>query len=240
MKPISFYCRHRFGSGTEIDLRFDVTSPLTALVGPSGAGKTSILYVIAGLLRPDEGEICFGEHVFFSSARGVWLPPQRRRVALVFQDYLLFPHLTVAGNLRYGQRRRQHTGIDFDRVVDVLELRSLLDRPPRNLSGGERQRVALGRALLSNPELLLMDEPVTALDHELKDRILAYLQTAIAQWHIPTIYVSHSLADVRTLAHQVVTIDRGRLVSSSTSTAAEPERKFGPATIIEPNGAAGI
>jgi molybdate transport system ATP-binding protein len=214
VKPLSFWCRHRFRSGVKLEARFETVAPVTALVGPSGAGKTSVLYALAGLLRPQEGEIRFGEHVFFSSDSRVNLPPKRRRVAMVFQDYLLFPHLSVERNLRYGLVRHEKVGIEFDRVVDVLELRPLLDRPPGNLSGGEKQRVALGRALLSGPELLLMDEPVTALDEPLKERILAYLQRVIDEWHIPTIYVSHSLADVRRIATHIVIIERREVVAS--------------------------
>jgi molybdate transport system ATP-binding protein len=215
VKPLSVDCRHRFASGVTLDARFETSAPVTALVGPSGAGKTSVLYAIAGLLRPQQGEIRFGERVFFSSQQRVHIRPKHRRVAMVFQDYLLFPHLSVVQNLRYGLTRHDKVGIEFDRVVEVLELQPLLDRPPRNLSGGEKQRVALGRALLSGPELLLMDEPVTALDEGLKERILQYLQRVIDQWHIPTIYVSHSMADVRKIADHVVIIESGRVLISA-------------------------
>jgi molybdate transport system ATP-binding protein len=136
---------------------------------------------------------------------------------MVFQDHLLFPHMTVEGNLRYGQRhRRKRRAIEWDRVVEVLEIGALLRRYPRSLSGGERQRVALGRTLLSGPTLLLMDEPLASLDAELKARVLAYLERIVAQWQIPTLFVSHSQAEVRRLAGWVVVLQQGRVVSQGT------------------------
>ena len=137
---------------------------------------------------------------------------------MVFQDSLLFPHLTVEGNLRYGQRRRDKRGrmLDFARVVEVLEIGPLLQRYPRNLSGGERQRVALGRALLSGPELLLMDEPLASLDAPLRDRVLSYLDRAVAEWNIPTLFVTHAQAEVRRAAQWVVLLEKGRLVGAGT------------------------
>ena len=146
------------------------------------------------------------------------LPPEKRHVGVVFQDSLLFPHLTVEGNLRYGQRRRDKRGrmLDFARVVEVLEIGPLLQRSPRNLSGGERQRVALGRALLSGPELLLMDEPLASLDAPLRDRVLSYLERAVAEWNIPTLFVTHAQAEVRRAAQWVVLLEKGRLVGTGT------------------------
>jgi molybdate transport system ATP-binding protein len=137
---------------------------------------------------------------------------------VVFQDALLFPHLTVEANLRYGQRHRrfQKRAVDFHRVIEVLEIGGLLKRFPRNLSGGEKQRVALGRTLLSGPELLLMDEPMASLDAPLKTRILAYLERAVAEWDIPTLYVTHSQAEVRRAADRVVVMEKGRVVASGT------------------------
>ena len=137
---------------------------------------------------------------------------------MVFQDALLFPHLTVEGNLRYGERRRnkERRAIDFARVVEVLELGPLLQRYPRNLSGGERQRVATGRALLSSPELLLMDEPLASLDTSLRDRVLSYLERAAAEWNIPILFVTHAQAEVRRAAQWVVLLDKGRRVGAGT------------------------
>jgi molybdate transport system ATP-binding protein len=186
---------------------------VTAIVGPSGSGKTSILETIAGLLRPHSGAIEFGEQKWLDTRRGICKKPEQRRVGLVFQDHLLFPHLNVERNLRYGRgRRASSNSIEPRRVIEVLELGDLLERYPRNLSGGEKQRVALGRALLSDPEILLLDEPLAALDESLKDRILTYLERVVAEWHLPTLYVSHSAREVRRLAEQVIVLEQGRVV----------------------------
>jgi molybdate transport system ATP-binding protein len=217
MSLLSFHCRHRFPGGFELDLSFELEHPVTSLFGPSGAGKTSVLLVIAGFLRPQEGRVQLGGEMLLETARRICLPPERRRVGMVFQDHLLFPHLTVEANLRYGQRRRRNgRPIDFGRVVEVLEIGGLLRRYPRNLSGGERQRVALGRALLSSPELLLMDEPLASLDAALKTRILAYLQRVVDEWRIPTLFVTHSQAEVRRLASWVIVMERGRAIAGGT------------------------
>ena len=208
----------RYPAGFHLDVGFDVDRPFTALFGPSGSGKTSILNMIAGFLRPQQGTIRLGDRLLLDTARGVSLPPEKRHVGVVFQDSLLFPHLTVEGNLRYGQRRRDKRGrmLDFARVVEVLEIGPLLRRFPRNLSGGERQRVALGRALLSGPELLLMDEPLASLDAPLRDRVLSYLERAVAEWNIPTLFVTHAQAEVRRAAQWVVLLEKGRLVGTGT------------------------
>ena len=176
--PLSFSCQHRFASGFELDATFETDSPVTALFGPSGSGKTTVLSMIAGILRPLAGTIRLGERTLLDTSSGVCLPPERRQFGVVFQDQLLFPHLSVADNLRYGQRRSKSLAqsIAYGCVVEVLELGDLVNRFPRNLSGGERQRVALGRALLGSPQLLLMDEPLSAVDVALKDRILTYLE----------------------------------------------------------------
>src|SRR5262249_52865156 len=191
MSRLVFACRHRSPSGFVLDARFEAGDGTTALFGPSGSGKSTVLGLVAGILRPQSGVIRLADRVLVDTAAGVCLPPERRRLGLVFQDHLLFPHLTVAQNLRYGQRRRPARRIDFSRGVDILEVGGLLDRSPATLSGGQRQRVALGRALLRGPELLLMDEPLTALDEKLKERILTYLERAVGEWHIPTLFVSH-------------------------------------------------
>ena len=214
MTPLSFHCTHHYSTGFALDAAFTAEEPVTALVGPSGSGKTSVLYAVAGLLRPDAGRVALGDDTWLDTARGVCLPPERRHVGVVFQDHLLFPHLSVRRNLMYGHVRRDRGTIEPARVIEVLELGELLDRAPRNLSGGEKQRVALGRALLSSPRLLLMDEPLTALDEPLRDRVLAYLEQAIAEWHVPTIYVSHSAGEVRRLAGQAIVLKAGRVVAS--------------------------
>ena len=170
MPLLEFQCQHRFPSGFQLDVAFELDHRFTTLFGPSGAGKTTVLSIIAGFVRPRKGEC--GWKITRSWIR--WpvcaSPAQNRAVGVVFQDALLFPHLTVEANLRYGQRHRkaQKRAIDFRRVIEVLEIGGLLQRHPRNLSGGEKQRVALGRALLSGPELLLMDEPLASLDAPLR------------------------------------------------------------------------
>jgi molybdate transport system ATP-binding protein len=218
MALVELACRHRYTDGFELDAAFTLDRRFTALFGPSGSGKTSLLGMIAGILQPQAGTIRLAGRTVLDTAARVCLPPEKRRVGVVFQDGLLFPHLTVQRNLRYGARLRRdgHPALDFARVLEVLEIGGLLARYPQNLSGGERQRVALGRALLSGPELLLMDEPLAALDAPLAARILAYLERIVAQWEIPTLFVTHSQADVRRAADWVVVLDRGRVVATGT------------------------
>ena len=217
MSRLDFNCRHRFPSGFELDLAFEATELVTALFGPSGSGKTSVLGMIAGWLPPRFGRIRLGSRWLDDSTAGIHLPTERRQVGMVFQDHWLFPHMSVEANLGYGQRRRgSGPPIRFDRVAEVLELEELLSRYPGSLSGGERQRVALGRALLSNPELLLMDEPLAALDEALKLRILAYLERVVTEWNVPTLFVSHGQAEVRRFAQQVVVMERGRVVAEGS------------------------
>ena len=195
----------------DVDCRYSVT----AVYGPSGAGKTSLLNLVAGLLRPDEGEIELQGSPLFSTQRGIDLPPEKRRIGYVLQDDLLFPHMTVAANLRYGFERLAagQRRIDFDGIVDLLELRPLLERYPARLSGGERQRVALGRALLSSPHLLLMDEPLASLDQGLKSRIIPYLRYVRRELQIPILYVTHSVAEILELTGQVIVLQRGRVLA---------------------------
>jgi molybdate transport system ATP-binding protein len=216
MPVLSFDCQHIYPNGFHLEARFDVDHSFTALFGPSGSGKTSILNMIAGFLRPQSGSIRLGNRVLLDAARGICLPPERRHVGMVFQDALLFPHLTVEANLRYGQRRRGSQGVasDFARVIEVLELGPLVGRFPRNLSGGERQRVALGRAMLSGPQLLLMDEPLASLDAPLRDRVLSYLERAVAEWRIPILFVTHAQMEVRRAAQWVVLAEKGRIVGA--------------------------
>ena len=211
---LRFQARHRFAGGFALDATFESGNGITALFGPSGSGKTTILSILAGLLRPDAGCVSLNERVLLDTARHIHLPPERRSIGMIFQDHLLFPHLTVEANLRYGQRRRPTRQVDFDQLVDLLELRALLPRLPHSLSGGERQRTALGRAILRGPELLLMDEPLTGLDAALKDRILSYLARSVARWNIPTLLVSHDQADVRRLADHVIVIEAGRIIAA--------------------------
>jgi molybdate transport system ATP-binding protein len=202
-----------------LDAAFTLDAPVAALLGPSGSGKTSVLSATAGLRRPDAGRVRLGGDVLFDSASGVCLPPEARGVGYVFQDHLLFPHLSVRDNLLYGRRRRRRGArpIAFERVVEVLELGDTLDRPPHTLSGGQRQRVALGRALLSGPRLLLLDEPLASLDADLKSRVLDYVEQVLREWHVPTLYVTHAPAEAARLARQTVRLREGRVEAVETA-----------------------
>lgn len=227
MSILEFRCCHRFATGFELDVAFELTHRFNALFGPSGAGKSTILGILAGFLRPTEGLVRLQGRTLLDTSAGVCLAERARSMGVVFQDSLLFPHLSVEGNLRYGQRHRkvQQRAISFSRVVDVLEIGGLLARYPRNLSGGEKQRVALGRALLSGPEILLLDEPLAALDAGLRTKILAYLERVVAEWDLPALYVTHSQLEVRRAAEWVVVLGGGRLVGQGTPDDAltEPE-----------------
>jgi molybdate transport system ATP-binding protein len=206
-----FRCEHRYPDGFRLDAAFELEEGVTALFGPSGCGKSTILGIIAGVLRPERGMVRLGDRVLIDTSLGIDVPPEKRRVGIVFQDHLLFPHLSVEGNLRFGLKRGSSRPIDFRRVVDVLELHGVLHRSPHTLSGGERQRVALGRALLRGPELLLMDEPLAALDARLKDQVLLYLAQSFAEWRIPTLFVSHDHVDTRRIASRIIAMDAGRV-----------------------------
>jgi molybdate transport system ATP-binding protein len=198
----------------QLDAAFTGAERVTALFGPSGAGKSTILRIIAGLLRPDEGRIVLAGRTVFDSAAGINLPARRRQVGLVFQDGLLFPHLSVRQNLLYSRWiRRAPRPPSFDRTVEILDMVKLLDRAPRTLSGGERQRVAIGRALLSDPAVLLMDEPVSAIDQERRAEILPYLANLTQEFPIPLLYVSHAMEEVERLAQKVVNIREGKVIS---------------------------
>ncbi|MEM7247014.1 MAG: molybdenum ABC transporter ATP-binding protein [Acidobacteriota bacterium] len=215
MSALDVALRHRHPSGFELDVAFTCEPTVTALLGPSGSGKSSLFSMLAGFLSPDHGRITLGDTTLFDRDAGVDLPPERRRLAVVFQDHLLFPHLSVEKNLLYGRRRRSTSQpIDFERLVDILDLRPLLSRRPSTLSGGESQRVALGRALLSGAELLLMDEPLASLDEPLKLRILDHLDQVLAEWRIPTLFVTHSQAEARRLARDVIALEDGRVIAS--------------------------
>ena len=189
----------------EIAVSFQSDAGVTALFGPSGSGKTSILNMIAGLLVPDRGRIVVGGVSLFG--QGVNLAPEARHAGYVFQDARLFPHLKVRANLLYGAGRGAG-GVTLDEVVDLLGLAHLLGRWPRTLSGGEAQRVAIGRALLSNPRFLLMDEPLASLDRARADEILAMIERVRDALKLPILYVSHNRAEVDRLAAQVVAIHR--------------------------------
>ncbi len=214
MNLLEFSCRLRYPSGFQLDAAFNAEQRVTAICGPSGSGKTSVLSIIAGLRRPDAGRVRLGSRVLEDTAAKIRLAPECRRIGYVFQDDLLFPHLNIRRNLLYGWRRRPDgtNTMDFDRVVQVLELQDLLARFPHSLSGGQRRRVALGRALLRGPELLLLDEPMASLDASLKDRVLGYVEQALDEWHIPTLYVTHDIREVQRLATQIVILERGKVM----------------------------
>ena len=186
---------------------------IVALFGRSGAGKTSLVNMIAGLLRPDRGRITAEGRVLFDSAAGIDVPPERRRLGYVFQEGRLFPHLSVHGNLAYGHRRvaPAERRIGIEQIVALLGLEGLLGRRPRDLSGGEKQRVALGRALLANPRLLLMDEPLASLDQPRKEEVLPFIERLRDELAIPIVYVSHSMAEIVRLADTLVLISDGRV-----------------------------
>lgn len=186
---------------------------VTALYGRSGAGKTSLILAIAGLLPGAEGRIALDGRTLLDSDMRIDVPAHRRRVGVVFQDGRLFPHRSVRGNLLYGVRRTKRGAADFDHVVDLLGLRGLLHRRPLGLSGGERQRVALGRALLSSPDLLLLDEPLAALDSARKAEILPFLERLRDEARMPILYVSHSVDEIARLADRVVALEDGRVTA---------------------------
>ncbi|MEZ2146315.1 molybdenum ABC transporter ATP-binding protein [Bradyrhizobium sp. DN5] len=201
----------------EFSLHASFTSEgrVIGLFGASGAGKTSLVNMIAGLLRPDRGSIVIDGETVDDTAAGIHVPAWRRRIGYVFQDARLFPHLNVAQNLDYGRRMN---GLAADpaqhkRIVDLLDIGALLGRRPGKLSGGERQRVALGRALLSKPRLLLLDEPLGALDESRKLEILPYLVRLRDEANVPMVYVSHDAAELRQLATQIVMLKQGRVTS---------------------------
>ena len=192
------------------------TPGVIALFGRSGSGKTTLVDMIAGLLPPDEGEVELAGTVLTDTRRGIAVAPERRRIGYVFQDSRLFPHLTTAGNLRYGEKRARSVphSIRFEEVVDLLGLAALLHRRPHELSGGERQRIALGRALLSQPQLLLLDEPLAALDVARREEVLPYLETLRDWLSIPMVYVSHQFEEVLRLATYMVLLEEGRALTA--------------------------
>jgi molybdate transport system ATP-binding protein len=203
--------RHHQGAFT-LDANLAIGRGLTALFGPSGSGKTTLVNIVAGLIRPTQGRVVFGGETWSDRERSVFVPPHRRRIGYVFQEGRLFPHMSVLQNLRYGEKRlpKGERREDLSRVTDMLGISALLDRRPAHLSGGEKQRVALGRALMASPKLLLMDEPLSALDHDLKGQILPYIERIRDDVGVPILYVSHSLDEVARLATGVVTFEHGK------------------------------
>jgi molybdate transport system ATP-binding protein len=216
---IEINVRHRLGDfAIEADIR--ATGRILAISGPSGAGKTTLLNMIAGLVRPDEGRIAVDEVGFVDTATGLDLPTRLRRIGYVFQEPRLFPHLSVAGNLKYGARFAPSGArlVGFDQVVALLGVGHLLARRPARLSGGEKQRVAIGRALLSSPRALLLDEPLTAIDDARRRDILGLIEQLRDAFAIPIVFVSHQAGEVERLASDIAVLDRGRVAEMRAGT----------------------
>lgn len=204
----------RLGEFT-LDAAFESRGLVTGLFGPSGSGKTSLINMIAGLVAPDRGTIALDGEILDDTARRIHVPPHLRRIGYVFQDARLFPHLDVRRNLDYGRRmnRLVYSAAEETSVIDLLDIAHLLDRRPAQLSGGERQRIALGRALLAKPRLLLFDEPLGALDDTRKAEILPYLIRLRDEARAPMVYVSHDANEMRSIATHVVMLKQGRIAA---------------------------
>ncbi|MER2536994.1 MAG: molybdenum ABC transporter ATP-binding protein [Rhizobiaceae bacterium] len=212
--------RHRLGA-FDLDVAFESGGGLTALFGPSGSGKTSLVNIIGGLIRPDGGRVAVDGRTLVDRDRRVFVPPHRRRIGYVFQDARLFPHLTVSQNLRFGRffAPAGERYADFGGVVGMLGIGHLLERRPNLLSGGEKQRVAIGRALLASPRLILMDEPLASLDDARKAEIMPYIERLRDDGKVPIVYVSHSLAEVARLANDVILLSAGRVAAAGAAAA---------------------
>jgi molybdate transport system ATP-binding protein len=219
-----------------LDVEMKAEAPVVALFGRSGSGKTSVVNAIAGIASPDSGRIAVDGITLYDSARAIDLPPERRRIGYVFQDGLLFPHLSVLHNLHYGRALTSAAEryIDEEKVIGLLGLERLLERSPAKLSGGEKQRVAIGRALLASPRLLLLDEPLASLDAARKGEILQYIELLRDEFHVPIVYVSHSVEEVARLADHVVLLAEGRSVASGPVAEVLSREEFaGAATALE-------
>ncbi|MDG4894017.1 molybdenum ABC transporter ATP-binding protein [Mesorhizobium sp. WSM4976] len=216
---LSVDIRHSLGDFA-LEARFESAGRLTAAFGPSGSGKSTLINLIAGLIRPDKGRIAVNGRVLVDTEARVFVPMHKRRIGMVFQDARLFPHMSVAGNLRYGRwfTPSSERYAKMNAVVDLLGIDHLLDRRPARLSGGEKQRVAIGRALLASPKLLLMDEPLASLDEARKAEILPYIER-LRDEKIPVVYVSHSVAEVARLASDVVVLSQGKVAASGPTEA---------------------
>jgi molybdate transport system ATP-binding protein len=225
---------HRLGSFT-LEARFVSAGRLTAFFGRSGSGKTSLVNIIAGVLRPDRGRVVVDGTPLLDTDQGLFVPKHKRRVGYVFQEGRLFPHLTVRQNLLFGwwftPKQERHVGLD--QVLDLLGIGHLLDRRSSALSGGEKQRVAIGRALLTSPRLLLMDEPLASLDDARKDEILPFIERLRDEAQVPIVYVSHSLSEVARLATTVVMLLDGRIAAVGP-----PTEVLGRSDLVAPHGGA--
>ncbi|NVO56426.1 molybdenum ABC transporter ATP-binding protein [Rhodobacteraceae bacterium B1Z28] len=219
--------------GIDLDLSFDAPSGVTVLFGRSGSGKTTIVNGVAGLMRPQAGRVAVDDWVLFDTDQGLWLPPHRRRLGYIFQEGRLFPHLTVRQNLAYGRwfAPRKAPRENPDKVIEMLGIGHLLDRRPAGLSGGEKQRVAIGRALLASPRLILADEPLAALDDARKAEILPYFERLRDEVSVPILYVTHSAAEVARLATSVVALQDGKVVRHGPASDVLADPSVAPAGI---------
>lgn len=197
-----------------LDAEFKSDATVTALSGPSGSGKSSLIAAVSGLSRPDEGYISLAGKTVFDSAKRINIPAHKRGIRVVFQESRLFPHLSVRQNLLYGRwLAGRRSRVTLEEIVGLLGIEHLLARRPRTLSGGERQRVAIGRALLANPEVLLLDEPLASLDQDRKNEVLPYLKQLVADSRIPILYVSHQRDEIEALAQRVIRLENGKVVN---------------------------
>jgi molybdate transport system ATP-binding protein len=213
---LEFHAVKRYKSFT-LDASFTCGSGMvTALFGKSGSGKTSIINMIAGLQKPDEGRITVGGRLLFDSSEKVNIPIQSRNAGYIFQDGRLFPHLTVESNLRYGMKKHSGEQQFFQTVTELLGIQDLLKRRPHKLSGGEKQRVAIGRALLASPEFMLMDEPLSALDSSRKAELIPFIGRMVEHFHMPVVYVTHSIDELLSLCDNVVLMEDGNCVDSGS------------------------
>ncbi len=235
---LSVQIKHDFGSFA-LDLAFEASDGVTALFGHSGSGKTSVINTVAGLLRPHSGRVVIGDKVVLDTERRVFVPTHKRRLGYVFQEGRLFPHLSVRQNLAYGQRFAPQGAAraDWQHVVDMLGIGALLERRPNALSGGEKQRVSIGRALLSSPDMLLMDEPLAALDQARKTEILPFLHRLRDEAELPILYVSHSVAEVARIADFVVFLKDGTVARTGPPADLLSDPESAPALGLQEAGA---
>ena len=199
---------------TTFSFEFKQTIPcqgVTAILGVSGAGKSTLINLINGLIKPDQGKISLNNVTLVATKQNIFVPPEQRNIGTVFQDALLFPHLRVLKNLTYGAKKINQQ--KFNEIIEVLNVNHLLKRYPAMLSGGEKQRVAIGRALLTNPQLLLMDEPLSALDMPRKKELLSYIDILVNELKVPIIYVTHNINEVKRIANYVVILEQGKLLA---------------------------
>lgn len=209
----------KFFGAFALDADFTVAGDRLGIFGESGGGKSTLVNLLAGTISPDDGSICLDGECLYSKGQGVNLRPEQRRIAIVFQHPCLFPHLSVRNNLLYGYKRCApgNRRVGLDSVVEVLKLGGLLERGVTNLSGGEQQRVAIGRAILANPRLLLMDEPLSALDDQLKFQIIPYLKSVCEEFAIPFVFIAHSMVEMRMMAERVMVVEKGRIIRQATA-----------------------